>query len=220
MPITWFDLLLIVIMLISAFLAMVRGFMREFFSIVSWLTAAVAGVYFAGRLAPSVKSFVNVGDTPALIIAGVGTFLVVLLVVAVITIRISDMVLDSQIGALDRTLGFIFGLVRGFLLVAVAYTFVSWLISEPAQNGGIRNAKSVIVLKATRDWFLGILPDNFESIILKLKPRRPGDTETPAAPSDQHGQLGNPADKLADAGYDRGDRIGMPSVVEALKVAR
>jgi membrane protein required for colicin V production len=220
MPITWFDLLLIVIMLISAFLAMVRGFMREFFSIISWLTAAIAGVYFATRFAPTVKSFVNVGDTLALIIAGVGTFFVVLLVVAVITIRISDMVLDSQIGALDRTLGFIFGLVRGFLLVAIAYTLIGALLSEPAQNAGIRNAKSVIVLKATRDWFLSILPDNFESIILKLMPRRPADTETPKEPSDQHGQLGNPADKLADAGYDRGGRIGMPQSVGATEMAR
>ena len=47
-----------------------------------------------------------------------GVFLGTLLIVSIFTIRISDMVLDSRVGALDRTLGFLFGLGRGLIIVA------------------------------------------------------------------------------------------------------
>ena len=40
------------------------------------------------------------------------------------------MILDSRIGALDRTLGFLFGLGRGLLIVVVAFLFFSWLVPD------------------------------------------------------------------------------------------
>ena len=61
-----------------------------------------------------------------------GVFLGTLLIVSIITVRISDMVLDSRIGALDRTLGFLFGLGRGLIIVVVAFLFFDWLV--PARN--------------------------------------------------------------------------------------
>ena len=64
-----------------------------------------------------------------------------------------------------------------------------------------------------------MLPDDPENTILKrLKKPRPDDPDAPPA-DQQHGELGNPADKLADAGYDRGGRIGMRQVVEAKGMA-
>jgi len=167
MAITWFDLVLLVIMLISAFLAMVRGFMREVLSIGSWLIAAIAAVYLAKRVAPLVKSFVNVGDTPAMAIAGVAVFLVVLVILAVVTVQISDKITDSRVGALDRTLGFMFGLARGLILVTVAYVFFDWMVIERAQPDGVKHAKSIVVLKATRNWLYNLLPDDVESTISK-----------------------------------------------------
>jgi membrane protein required for colicin V production len=78
------------------------------------------------------------------------------------------------------------------------------------------------VLQNTGQWLMSMLPDDPESTILKkLKRPRPEDTDNPdAPPGQQHGELANPADKLANAGYDRGGRIGMPGVIEALKVER
>ena len=64
-----------------------------------------------------------------------GTFLGTLLIVSIITVRFSDMVLDSRIGALDRTLGFLFGLARGLVIVVVAFLFFAWLVPDRSQPG-------------------------------------------------------------------------------------
>ena len=112
MPITLLDIVLIAVMLISGLLAMVRGFMREVLSITAWLLAAAATLYSYAKLLPLAKQYFNNDIVAAVAVVG-GVFLVTLLVVSVLTIRISDMVLDSRVGALDRTLGFLFGLARG-----------------------------------------------------------------------------------------------------------
>ena len=64
-----------------------------------------------------------------------GVFIVTLIVVSLITFRISDSVLDSRVGALDRTFGFIFGLARGFLLVAIVFILFTRACPRPAGLG-------------------------------------------------------------------------------------
>ena len=109
MPITLLDIILIGVMLISALLAMIRGFMREVLSIAAWAIAAVVTLYSYPKLLPFAKSYFNNDIVAAAVVVG-GVFLGTLLIVSVITVRFSDMVLDSRVGALDRTLGFLFGL--------------------------------------------------------------------------------------------------------------
>src|SRR3982751_4274022 len=103
MPITLLDIILIVVMLVSALLAMVRGFMREVLSIASWIAAALLTVYAYPKLLPTAKQYIN-QDTLAAAAVIIGVFLGTLLIVSVITIKISDVILDSRVGALDRTL--------------------------------------------------------------------------------------------------------------------
>ncbi|MFX5730354.1 CvpA family protein, partial [Acinetobacter baumannii] len=91
-------------------------FMREILSIAAWGTAAVVTLYSYNKLLPTAKAYFG-SDTVALAVVVAGTFIGTLIIVSVITVRISDMILDSRIGALDRTLGFLFGLARGLLIV-------------------------------------------------------------------------------------------------------
>jgi membrane protein required for colicin V production len=91
------------------------------------------------------------------------------------------MILDSRVGALDRTLGFLFGLGRGLLIVVVAYLFFDWLVPDRSQPTWVSGAKSKVVLKSTGDWLKGMLPDDPESTILnRLKKPKPEDPD--AAP--------------------------------------
>src|SRR5271156_1225910 len=179
MPITLLDIALIAVMLISGLLAMVRGFMREVLSIIAWILAAGATLYAYAKLLPLAKQYFNNDIVAAVAVVG-GVFLITLLVVSVVTVRISDMVLDSRVGALDRTLGFLFGLARGLVIVVVAFMFFSWVVRDRSQPEWVRSAKSRVVLTGTGQWLMSMLPEDPESTILKrLKKQRPEDTETP-----------------------------------------
>ncbi|MBU6461409.1 MAG: CvpA family protein [Bradyrhizobium sp.] len=187
MPITILDLVLLAVMLISGLLAMVRGFMREILSIAAWGTAALVTLYAYGKLLPTAKAYFNTSDTVATVIVVAGVFIGTLIVVSIITIRISDMILDSRIGALDRTLGFLFGLARGLLIMVVAFMFFNWLVPDKQRPDWVTGAKSRVVLQGTGDWLMSLLPDDPENTILKrFKKNKPDDEQTdtdPAAPA-------------------------------------
>jgi membrane protein required for colicin V production len=192
MPITLLDIGLIVVMLISGLLAMVRGFMREVLSIIAWVLAAGATLYSYAKLVPYAKQYFN-NDIVATIAVVGSVFLLTLLVVSIVTVRISDMVLDSRVGALDRTLGFLFGLARGLLIVVVAFLFFNWLVPDPSQPIWVKSAKSRVVLTGTGQWLMSMLPEDPESTILKkLKRPRPEETDTPDAAPDRHSEAAKP----------------------------
>src|SRR3954451_9478884 len=96
MPITILDLLLLAVMLISGLLALVRGFMREILSIAAWGAAALVTLYAFGKLLPTAKTYFN-NDTVASVVVVAGVFIGTLIVVSIITVRISDMILESRV---------------------------------------------------------------------------------------------------------------------------
>lgn len=185
MPVTLLDIILLAVMLISGLLAMIRGFMREILSIGAWGVAALVTLYAYPRVLPLAQGYISSNMIAAAASVG-GIFLLTLLIVSIITVRISDMVLDSRVGALDRTLGFLFGLGRGLLLVVVAFLFFAWLVPDRSQPEWVRGAKSKVVLQSTGQWLISMLPDDPESTILKrLKRQKPEDLEPPDNGPDQ-----------------------------------
>jgi membrane protein required for colicin V production len=216
MPVTWLDLLLLGVMLISGLLAMIRGFMREILSIVAWAAAAVATVVAMrdGRLIAMAKANIASDIVANIAVIG-GVFLITLLVVSVITVRISDMILDSRIGALDRTLGFLFGLARGLVIVVVAFLFFAWLVPANRQPDGVRNAKSRVVLQGTGEWLQALLPQDMDNYLSQWFKRRPKDEqEPPDAPPDQRSDLRTPA---TAANYPRVDRTDKRQLIETTR---
>ena len=189
MPITLLDIILLLVMLVSGLLAMIRGFMREILSIGSWGVAALVTLYSYPRVLPLAKQYFA-SDSVATAVSAGGIFLGTLLIVSIITARISDMVLDSRVGALDRTLGFLFGLARGLVIVVVAFLFFAWLVPDRSQPEWVRSAKSKLVLQNTGQWLMSMLPDDPESTILKrLKKPKLEDQDTPDAGPDQRSDL-------------------------------
>lgn len=185
MPLTLLDIALLLVMLISGILAMVRGFMREILSIASWLIAAVVTLYTYARAETFVKQYVT-NDLVAKAVAIGGVFLLTLLIISLFTVKISDLILDSRVGALDRSLGFLFGLARGLVIMVVAFLFFAWLVPAKSQPEWVKGAKSRAVLQTTGDWLLSILPDDPETAILKRLRKReeetPAGTPAPATP--------------------------------------
>jgi len=180
---TLLDIILIAVMVISGLLAMVRGLVREIFAIASWVIAAGVTLYAYPLVLPYAKQHIT-NDTFAMAASVGGVFLLTLLIVSIITVRISDLVLDSRIGALDRTLGFLFGLARGFLIMVVAYLFFNWLVqNEQGQPEWIRDARSKVVLQSAGDWLISVLPEDPERLIRDIRNSRDTEpTEPPPEP--------------------------------------
>ena len=213
MPITLLDLILLVVMLISGLLAMIRGFIREVLSIAAWALAAVAAIYAYAKLLPIAKASFGSDIVAAAVVVG-GAFLLTLLIVSIITVRVSDMILDSRIGALDRTLGFVFGLARGLVIVVVAFLFFSWLVPERGQPNWVRDAKSRVVLQGTGQWLMSMLPDDPESTILKRLKRPKRDDQEPPPEQRSEGRRADPE------GYRQTDRAAMQRLLEGRTTTR
>ncbi|QKV18436.1 CvpA family protein [Oricola thermophila] len=163
MPITLLDGLFLGLTLVSAVLAMVRGFSREVLSIVSWAAAAVAAIKFYGLGVPYVQPYVD-NELIAKLISGGIIFLVVLIIVTLITMRIADMIIDSRIGPLDRTLGFVFGAARGILIAAVALWFLGFFIGG-REIAWIDGAKSKPFLDSLAQSLVNMLPEDLDEYL-------------------------------------------------------
>ena len=193
MPITMLDGILLGITLISGILAMVRGFSREVLSVASWAAAGAAAFLFYKKFAPMVRPYVS-NDLLAQAGAAGAIFLLTLIVVTIITMKIADFIIDSRVGALDRTLGFVFGAARGVLLVVVAMLFFNWLV-QANQPSWVANAKSKPLLDSLGQQLVNLLPEDPEALILKkIKP-----AATDAAPAGDAPAADAPAGDAAPA---------------------
>ena len=179
MPITILDGIVIGVALFSAVLAMVRGFSREVLSVASWVGAAAAAYFLYPVLVPYAKNYTT-SDTVALAGSAGAVFLVALIVISFITMRIADFIIDSRIGALDRTLGFLFGAARGILLVVVAMLFFNWLVAPQQQPGWVTTAKSKPLLDNLGSRLVALLPEDADATILDRLRGKPAEgTEDP-----------------------------------------
>jgi membrane protein required for colicin V production len=183
MPVTILDMIVIGVVLISALLAALRGFTREVLAIGSWAVAAVAAYVFHPQAIPLVQQYVSTNKSLAVPVAAGGIFLITLLVAYFITSKISDMILDSRIGALDRTLGFLFGAARGILLAVVGFLFFTWLAQDEKNHPTwIREAKLKPMLVSAGSSLMAFLPDNPEETLRKIRGKTP-DGEAPREPA-------------------------------------
>jgi membrane protein required for colicin V production len=188
MPITIFDGIVIGVVLFSAVLAMVRGFSREVLSIVSWGGSAVAAYYLYPKLVPYAKHYTD-DDRIAIVGSAAVVFLIALIIISFITMKIADFIIDSRIGALDRTLGFLFGAARGILLLVVAVAFWNWLVDEAHRPAWVNNAKSKPFLDSLVVKLENALPDKFAqmirtNVIDKIQPEQKQPADDTTAPSD------------------------------------
>lgn len=115
------------IIVLSALLAYSRGVVRETMAIIGWIAAGILGFIFAPQVEPLVKEIPLVGEVIAdsCELSIIGAFAIVfalaLIVVSFFTPLFSTVVQRSVLGGLDQGLGFLFGVLRGVLLVAVAF---------------------------------------------------------------------------------------------------
>ena len=179
---SYLDLGVIGVVLVSAVLSLMRGFTREVLAIGSWVAAAAAAYYLHPYVMPYLEHYIKKPVVLQAVAAAV-VFFATLIVVSLFTVRLSDAILDSKIGALDRSLGFVFGAVRGFLLAVVAFAIFTWLAGDRQQIEWVANAKTRPLLTDSADRLKSFLPEDAAATLedwIKKSKAVPSETDVPA----------------------------------------
>ena len=133
---TIIDGVVAVVIVLSALLAYSRGFVREGMAIAGWIAAAILGFLFAPRVEPLVKEIPVIGEFIAdscelsVIGAFAAVFALALIIVSFFTPLFSSLIQRSALGGLDQGIGFLFGVARGILLVAIAFFVYDTVITS------------------------------------------------------------------------------------------
>lgn len=158
LPINLIDIVVLAVLAVSALFAFMRGFVHEVLAIAAWVGAALATLYGFTYVQPAARGIIAI-DLLADILAGVAIFLVVLVLLAILTRLVASRVQKSSLGALDRSLGLVFGLARGAVIVALAWLVLTWTIPEPQERPDwIQEAKSRRLVEAGADVLVMVLP--------------------------------------------------------------
>jgi membrane protein required for colicin V production len=151
---------------------------------------------FHPQLVPFIKQYIpasSAQDTIALVASIAALFLGTLIVVSLITARISDFVLDSRIGALDRTLGFVFGAARGLLLAVIGYVFFTALVGSEKLPVWAKDAKAKPMLEETGRSLIAMLPQDVNADFIKNLLKKPAAETAPEAPAEEPRSPATPA---------------------------
>ncbi|MGF1641041.1 MAG: CvpA family protein [Rhodospirillales bacterium] len=157
LPITAVDIAIVVVLLISGLLAVVRGFVQEVLAVGAWVGAIAAAIVAFPLARPFARDLIP-HELAADAAAGLGVFVVILVVLSLVTRALARRVKDSALNALDRSLGFVFGLVRGGVLVCLAYIAVEWLVVPAQQPSWLRDARAMPLVEWGADQLKSLVP--------------------------------------------------------------
>lgn len=134
------DVIILIVIAISALIALNRGLVKEVLSIVGWFLSVAAIIYLLPICLPFTKSFVSSG-----LVAGILTALVIFIIFFIIwiysTSQIIGKIRTSKLNGLDRFLGLFFGLMRACLLIILFNIMVNWIIPEDKQSDVLTKSK-------------------------------------------------------------------------------
>jgi membrane protein required for colicin V production len=155
------DLVVLAVIALSAIFAFARGFVREALSIAAWVGAAGITYFGFNHVYAAVARFIA---TPLLadLIAGAGLFVISLIALTIVTSYVARFVQSSALSSIDRTLGLIFGVVRGVLLVSLAYLVFDISLPLNDRPVWVSQAKSQPLLVQGADLLRIALPEGLQ----------------------------------------------------------
>ena len=162
LSVNFIDCLIVLIIIVSAGYAAWRGFIWETLTIFAWVTASFGCLYFGPTLIPMMRSLVSQGWL-AMLLAYAAVFLGVFIPFAFISHRFSETVKHSPIGPLDRAAGVAFGVVRGLVLVGLAYLAFTYFVPIRQQPGWVTEAQLLPMVQSTAKVLLTVVPDQNSS---------------------------------------------------------
>jgi membrane protein required for colicin V production len=161
--VNWVDLIVLAVLAVSALLAFMRGLVREVLGIGSWIGAGLFAAWAAPQLRDRVAGWI--GPDYAEIAAFGGSFLVAVILLSVVAGMVGGVVRVSLLGGLDRTLGMVFGLLRGVWLIAVAYIALSVVLPVDRWPPAVQQARALPYAYRAAVLFANLLPREYRPTV-------------------------------------------------------
>ncbi len=150
-----FDLIILGVILISAFFAFFRGFSLELLSISGWVLSFFGSYLYGNNLVNSLNKYLN-NILISTISSYVIIFLVIFIIFSIFTRKFSFYIKESYVGLLDKSLGFIFGLARGYLLIGFCFLGFDYFY-QGKKIDFIDNSKIIPIIKITNNTILELM---------------------------------------------------------------
>ena len=159
-PINTIDFVVIIIIVISAIISSLRGFLHEVLSIAAWIGAAFAVIYFQPLMKNLTRELIP-NELFSDIITGIIIFIFVLVALSIIIKSFSSYIHKTTLNNLDRSLGFIFGVLRGVVILSIVLIVFDWFAEEPVRPYALQSSKTMPVIERTSEFILNLLPESF-----------------------------------------------------------
>ena len=222
LPLTAADLIVIAIVMLSALFAFFRGLVREVLSIAGWVGAAAATLYGFKPLQPVVRKLVGI-DLLGDMLTAAGIFVVSLVVISVLSHSIALRIRGSALSAVDRSLGFVFGLIRGVVVVCIANLALD-IVMPNSQPDWLRNAKARPAIERGTELLKSLIPREIRTQGLSAAEEVKRRAADAAEAKKSYERLVSPAPKTAppkaDApaegtGYKPGERRDLDRLIQS-----
>ena len=161
------DVVFLVIVGVSALVAIARGVTKELLSIIGWVLAGVSVYYLLPVVDPIMKKYIA-----SEVLSGLVSGMVILIMFCIFWVlaadKISTQIRFSKLSALDRILGFIFGIFRGVVIVILLQIMISSLIPEESQKGVFAESRYFKLAGDAAGPIKGLIPEKwFEDLKAK-----------------------------------------------------
>jgi len=209
LPINPVDLAVIAVLLLSALLALFRGFVKEVLGIAGWVAAVAATIFFFPIVRDIIRSYIE-SRLIADIVTGAAIFLPTLILCSLLTHWVSERVRASAVSAVDRSLGFVFGLARGALIVMVAWWVADRLMPPPTQPAWLLEARTRPLVVLGYTWGTELILHQLDPGRMPERQASPGRTGA-LVPSYQ--TTTGSTDSQPQNGYKTEERRGIESLI-------
>ncbi len=166
LPFTLGDIAIVLLILLSGFLAYFRGLVTEILAVAGWVGAAVVTAIFLKDAQALATRYLSKHVPFQLVLdfgAGAAVFVVSLVVFAVILRGVARLVRGREASPIDRLLGFVYGLARGLVLLAVLWLVATAVFPASTFPAAVRDARTLPMVRATGEFLLQFAPSRFRS---------------------------------------------------------
>ncbi len=162
--IPWMDGVLVLIVLISCIAGFIRGFTREVLGLVSWGGSIYGALYLYPFLVPFIQNYIE-SPVVATLLSGLGIFCVLFFFLSLLSKGISTKVKGSILSGFDRTLGLIFGIARGWILLGFLFVGAAFLIPFAQWPQEVKQGKIIPISALSAQFILDSLPGSLPRLV-------------------------------------------------------